>query len=240
MDLDYLSAIESDANRIAERAEAAPATRVPSCPDWDLAALAGHVGWVHRMATAALTATGKPDLSQIPSAPAGEEVQFLRDGMEPLLTAMRTRKPDEPCWNFSGQHQFVDFWPRRQAHETLIHRWDAENAAGSAGELPATLAADGIDEWLGLFGAMRLRGKDTSAIGGSIHLHSTDAPGEWTLTFPESGPTVTQGHSKGDVAARGSAQGLILMIWNRIPTDDPSFEVLGDRAVLERWLELLR
>src|SRR5215469_3181220 len=42
------------------------------------------------------------------------------------------------------------FWIRRMAHETLVHRADAQLAAGAAPEplIEAEVAADAIDEWL--------------------------------------------------------------------------------------------
>jgi uncharacterized protein (TIGR03083 family) len=242
MDLDYLGAIASDAERMAAAGSSSPTTRVPSCPDWDLAALCAHQGWVHRMATLALSSASieRPDLSQIPSAPAGHEAEFLREGVEPLLSAMRARKSDEPAWNFTSQSKTVGFWPRRQAHETLIHRWDAERALGMPSDLPAALATDGIDEWFNVFLPARLRQKDLSALGGSIHMHCTDVEGEWILNVADGTMRVEHGHAKGDVAARGPAQALLLMIWHRMPADDASLEVFGDRAVLDRWLELLK
>jgi len=243
MDVDYLAAITTNAERIAAAADRSPATRVPSCPDWNLAELAGHQGWVFRMATAALTSTGKPDLAAVPSAPPGQETEFLRDAVAPLLAAIRSTSPDEPCWNFSGQNQVAGFWGRRQANESLIHRWDAENALGTATDLPVAEAVDGIDEWFAVYLPMRFRKVDPTPIAGSIHLHctdGTDGAGEWTLIVADGAIRVERGHAKGDVAARGPAPRLLLMIWGRVATDDPSLEIFGDGGVLDRWLGLIR
>ena len=46
-------------------------------------------------------------------------------------------------------------------------------------------------------------------------------------------------HAKGSVAVRVPAQTLLLLIWNRIATDDPSVNLFGDDSVLQRFLGLL-
>ena len=43
-------------------------------------------------------------------------------------------------------------------------------------------------------------------------------------------------HAKGDVALRGPAEDLLLVMWRRRPLD--VLDVLGDRAVAERLLEV--
>src|SRR4051812_46896078 len=240
MAVDYLQAIVSDTERMAKAGTIAPTTLVPSCPEWDVAALCAHQGWVHRMATLATSSVERPDFSGIPSAPPGHEVEYLRAGVTPLIETLKNRPSDQPAWNFSGQHQVVGFWARRQALETMVHRWDAERAIGQPSEFPTALAADGIDEWLVSFAPRRLRGKDLSLIAGSIHLHCTDTEGEWTITIVDGKARVEQGHAKGDVAARGRAESLMLLMWNRIGSQDPALEIFGDRSVLDRWLELLQ
>ena len=42
-------------------------------------------------------------------------------------------------------------------------------------------------------------------------------------------------HAKGDVAARGTASDLALLVWGR---RRPSVEVFGDEAALDAWLAL--
>ena len=66
-----------------------------------------------------------------------------RAGSSPPITAAG----DEPVWAF-GRLAPASFWARRQSHETMVHRADAELAVGRDVVLDAGLAADGIDEWL--------------------------------------------------------------------------------------------
>ena len=65
------------------------------------------------------------------------------------------------------------------AHETAVHRVDAEHAAGREHRLAPELAADGIDEFLEFF--FPLAAADAPPLAGSVHLHCTDADGEWTV-----------------------------------------------------------
>ena len=59
--------------------------------------------------------------------------------------------------------------------------------------------------------------------------------GEWLVTLGPEGPTVEHAHAKGDVAVRGTASDLLLLLWNRVPVD--RCEVFGDAGLLDRWRE---
>jgi hypothetical protein len=64
-----------------------------------------------------------------------------------LVDALGAAEPSDEAWTWSQDHT-VAFIYRRQAHEALIHRRDAELAAGTITPFPADLAADGVDEVL--------------------------------------------------------------------------------------------
>jgi len=73
----------------------------------------------------------------------------------------------------------------------------------------------------------------------TMHLHATDVAesaageGEWLVTLGPEGLTVDHKHAKGDVAVRGTASDLLLLLWNRVSAD--RCEVFGDAALLEQW-----
>ena len=119
---------------------------------------------------------------------------------------------------------------RRMAHETAMHLWDAQQAAGRGPAIEPVLASDGIDEFLDHF----LGADDAAeAVGGSVHLHCTDVPGEWTVRPQDDGGfLVAREHAKGDAALRGSAGDLLLVLWRRLPLD--TIDVVGDAAVAAR------
>ena len=48
---------------------------------------------------------------------------------------------------------------------------------------------------------------------------------------------VLPGHAKADVAVRGPAVSLLLVLTRRLPSADPGIEILGDQALFTHWLE---
>ena len=67
-------------------------------------------------------------------------------------------------------------------------------------------------------------------VGGSVHLHSTDGDGEWTLRAGDDGAiVVTRDHAKADAALRGEANDLLLVLWRRLPID--AVDVFGDEQL---------
>ena len=232
--------------------EAGLACPIPTCPEWTLRELAVHVGRAHRWAAAIVgTRTAEfipfrsvPD-GKLPDDPAGRG-PWLRAGAARLIDTVQ-EAGGAPVWTFGGLRP-AGFWARRMAHETAVHRADAEIAAGRVPGLAPDLAADAIDEWLGfLSGVFSETGdgpdprRDALPPGRALHVHATDdglaGAGEWTLRSEASGITLERGHAKGDVAARGPAARLLFVLVRRLPADDPGVQVIGDAAVLARWLE---
>ena len=58
------------------------------------------------------------------------------------------------------------------------------------------------------------------------------------VTLTDAGFTWGHGHGKGDVAARGAAGDLLLLVYGRLQADDERFQRFGDTALLDRWLRL--
>jgi uncharacterized protein (TIGR03083 family) len=224
------------------------ALTVPTCPDWTLRQLITHVGRAHRWA-AEITATRSAELIPFRSVPDGklpgdpsQHGPWLRAGARRLIEAVREAGAD-PVWAFGGMVP-ASFWGRRMAHETLVHRVDAELATGRAVIIAPDLAADAIDEWLGFqTGPVLSRGDPRAQAlpeGRVLHVHATDdgldGTGEWLVRPAPSGVTVEPGHGKGDVALTGPAARLLLVLLRRLPPSDPAVEVFGDAGLLERWL----
>ena len=146
---------------------------------------------------------------------------------------------DDPVWTFDGPRP-ATFWARRMAHETAVHRADAQITAGREPEFDPVLAVDGIDEWLGSMSGIGASDPRVDALpdGAVLHVHVTDegVDGEWLVRRDGGSVTVEPGHGKGDVAVRGPAGRLLLVLLRRVPPDDPQVEVLGDAALFTRWL----
>jgi len=234
----YLDAIRDNATVLVDAAETAGLdAAVPSCPEWAVADLLAHIGRVHRWAAA--NAARPPDAEfpgwskEVPTPPAEERPAWVREGASMLVDAL-SHPPETPAWSWVPPST-IGFWQRRQAHETAMHRVDAQLAAGAPPDpIDAPLAADGIDEWLGLLGAMGLHDRFGGA-GETIHFHCTDVDGEWLVRLEKDHIDIEREHGKGDVAARGSASDLICWLQGRAPVE--RLEVFGEADLLARWRE---
>jgi uncharacterized protein (TIGR03083 family) len=228
----YAAALRRDGAALAAAAETDLRAAVPACPGWDVAELVWHMGGVHHFWGAiARDALSSPDAVRAPDRPQLTElVDWYRAGVERLAATLESADPSTPVWTWAPRKD-VGFIQRRMAHETAVHRWDAESAVGVPGPIDAALAVDGIDEFLDVF--LPFEG-DLGASGESVHLHCTDAPGEWLVEIADGKLDVSRTHGKGDVAARGGASDLLLLLWRRVPMS--RVDVHGDRAALERFL----
>src|SRR5205823_7007051 len=81
-----------------------------------------------------------------PGDRAGLAAFFDRASRE-LADVLAATPPDTRAWTWS-EDQTVGFIRRRQAHEALIHRVDAELTAGRRTPMDPGLSADGVDEAL--------------------------------------------------------------------------------------------
>src|SRR5487761_1601925 len=130
---DHISCLRREGDLLARAAERAGLDApVPSCPGWRSRDLLAHLGFVHRWAT---------------SYVAAERTEATREPGEQEIAALAPADPAVRCWTFLPAPSPLAFWARRQAHETAIHRVDAQlaaTAAGPGGELdpfPPGLAA---------------------------------------------------------------------------------------------------
>jgi uncharacterized protein (TIGR03083 family) len=230
---EYIAALRSNAAAAAWAAHDTPAdTIVPSCPEWTLRDLVRHLGSHHRWVAGNLDRPPDGEMFDgFAHAPDGAADEWLQAGAEALATKLEGIDPATPCWTWVPFDHTAGFWARRTAQETAMHRWDAQNAAGAPDALEADFAVDGIDEYLGLL--PMFPGRDFPI--GSIHLHSTDATGEWLVRVDSQGMHVSREHAKGDVAVRGPASDLLLVLYGRKPTDE--IDVFGDAALFDRFRE---
>lgn len=234
----WTDAIEENARQLADAArQAGLGAPVPTCPGWDVADLVHHLGGVHQWVAHIIgtRAQSNPDFHGTPPGPAGP-LSWFEEGAADLVALLRGVGEADLVWTFRGVAP-ADFWHRRMAHETVVHRADAEAAAGRATEVaPPGLAVDGIDEYLGMLRSRpRFSPGAFDGIEASYHFHATDTEGEWMLTFAGGQLAVERAHGKADVAVRGPAGRLELLMYNRRGAD--GLDVLGDAALLGTWRE---
>jgi len=230
----FVHAIRREGAALADATRAAGVERpVPTCGEWTIGDLCSHVGRLHRWATEIVARRPADPVGHwkqlaVPDGPA--LVDFVAQGYGPLADVLAAAGAEESCWSWTDQRT-VEFWSRRQANELAVHRWDAQLAAGRPEPIDRDLAVDGIQE---LFDILPFRpGGSPTGNGETMHLHCTDGDGEWLVRLEPDGVTVVNEHAKGDVAARGGASDLLLMMWGRVPVD--RLEVFGDASLLVRW-----
>ncbi|MFF8025295.1 maleylpyruvate isomerase family mycothiol-dependent enzyme [Streptomyces sp. NPDC007896] len=228
---------------------------VPTCPDWSLERLVRHTGGALRWVELIVRTKAQENVhdEQVPllEGPAAEGDPaaldaWLAETGEMLVAALREAGPATKVWAWAGDLS-SGFWARRMTHELVIHRADATPAAGLPYEVAPDVAADAIDEWLGIIEfVQRTRPHDAAAAalrgpGRSIHLHATDTPpeldAEWVVELTEEGVVWRRDHEKATVALRGPLTDVLLAFYRRLPLDDGRLEVLGERELLDLWLE---
>lgn len=209
---------------------------VPTTPDWTVRDLLGHTGGVHRWATEFVRGrTDPPSDSNLAEPPGDDELlDWFRTGHEDLAVALEKAPADLDCWTFFPAPTPLAFWARRQAHETAVHRLDAEAASGSSSSYDTAFAVDGIDELLLGFYA-RPKGRLVTDPQRTLGIQVTDGkPGdEWQITIGPTGRTVERGVSRGDCVICGPADAVYRVLWNR--ADPSTVDMSGNGKVFELW-----
>ncbi len=238
----HIAHLGQEGERFAEAAAAAGLDgAVPTCPGWQVRDLVQHLSGVHRWATAYVL-TGNPGPTTEAEdagffAPVEDDklIPQFRRGHAALVAALAGAPSELECWTFLEAPSPLAFWARRQAHETTIHRVDAEAAAGRASGCAAKLGADGIDELLRGF-LSRPRGRLVADPPVSLAVRTTDTGDAWTIRIEPAGRTVTSGADDADCRVTGTASDLYLLLWNRRPLDR-RVTVEGVAGVLDLWRE---
>jgi uncharacterized protein (TIGR03083 family) len=239
--IDFVAEIRRESDRFYRlAADADPETRVLSCPEWDVADLVWHLGEVHWFwRTVVETQASDPEAVEAakPDRPAAypDVIAFGRAQAEGLLAALSTTADDVPVWTWAlddADHS-VGFIRRHQVQEVAVHRFDLELAALGAGSpIDPQSAADSIDEALHI--VLPWTVDADKPLSGSVHIHCTDVPGEW---YVEPAGDVERVHRKGDVALRGGASELLLVMYKRLTSD--TLDIVGDGAVAQDFLARL-
>jgi len=162
---------------------------------------------------------------------------WFHAGAADLHERFRAADPAEQVWTWSADHS-VGFWQRMQAIEAAVHRWDAENAVGSARALDAALAADAVGQTFEVMAPMRRSvGKAPPGHGERFVFQRTDGPGRWAVRFD--GDAVLPGAPGGqyDIQISGTASDLALFLWQRAVTG--KLDIQGDTSLLSRYFTLV-
>ncbi|MFI0938148.1 maleylpyruvate isomerase family mycothiol-dependent enzyme [Streptomyces sp. NPDC021020] len=242
--IDYVAHLQREGELLADAAaEAGEHAPVPTCPGWTTGDLVRHTSTFHRWAARIVAERlhGPVPEDPMPAEPVGEALlPWFREGHGELVRTLRAAGQETDCWVFlpSPAPSPVAFWARRQAHETAVHRVDAESArGGELSPLEPEFAADGIDELLTGFHA-RARSRVRTERPRVLQVRPTDTDAAWTVRLTADAPPRTErsvDDAPADCELTGPAQDLYLMLWNRLPHDVAA--ITGDTALAALWRE---
>jgi uncharacterized protein (TIGR03083 family) len=253
----YLDVLRNESRALARAAEKNLDIPLPSCPGWTEATLLGHLGLVYiSIARNVAEGLGKDivqeieDLRLAPEYEAWASAELSQDCLPPkvvewfrncadrLQETLESTDVQTPVWTWFPPDQTAGFWMRRMAHETAVHRWDAQLAFGDPETIGAGLARDGIDEVFDIYQPTHCRPKSaTAGSGETYHFHITDGDGDWLVRFVGEGMTVSRETGAADVIIQGPAYDLLLFLWHRIPAE--RLQVLGEASFVDRYFDLV-
>jgi uncharacterized protein (TIGR03083 family) len=252
----YLRHLETESRRFRDVvAGCDPATRVPSCPDWTAADLVWHLGvevqdfwaWVVRHRPR----HPRDGYEEPPRPTTYDDLLGLFDERSAaLVEALRTAHPADEAWTWASE-QTAGFTFRRQALEALVHRVDAELAAGTSSPIDPALATDGVDEVLAvMYGGTPAWG---TFHGLPQHLRvdviDTDTRiwvqlGRFSGTDPDGShhdeddiTVVTDPGVEPDAVVSGPSEALLLRLWRR--GDGAETHVSGDLTVVDHLRQVI-
>ena len=245
---------------------------VPPCSPWQVKDLLRHTGYVHRWAARHIAECpdtvldGPPEADILGGGPPDPDLlAWFRAGHSALVETLSTADPGLVCATFMDAPSSLAFWARRQAHETAIHRADAESASGVRPEYEPDFAIDGIDELIMGFGqrrkyrpsadgdaSMRVRVTDTGHAwhvgteGGRLQARREDG-GLLQADREDGGPDSASPDSASPDSASpaactvtGPASGLYLFLWHRSGAAQASVTISGDVSFLDVWQSSVR
>jgi len=247
----HIDELRRQGDLLADAAERAGLdAAVPPCPPWLVKDLLRHTGFIHRWAARHITecpdrvldGPPEPDILRGGAADPDLLAWFLA-GHAALVETLSTADPGLRCATFIDSPSPLAFWARRQAHETAVHRADANSASGIVAEYEPEFAADGIDELIVGFGQRR-KYRPSADRGGSMQVRTTDTGHAWRVGTEGGRIQARREKSPGlDLAecmVSGPASGLYLFLWNRSDAARVGVTVSGNPGFLSSWQSSVR
>lgn len=247
--------LEAESERFRDVLGGTEANRgVPSCSAWSAADLLWHLIEVQGFwAEIVARRLADPDSVTRLTRPEAydESLALFEKAHRSLRAALDGADDREAAWTWADE-QTVGFIRRRQAHEALIHRVDAELTAGAeVRPVDPEVAADGVDEMLTVM-------VDGIPPWGSFHpdaetlrLEADDFPRSWGLHFgrfrgtsPESGNTydldtaaLETDPRRSDCVVGGSSWELDRWLWGR--ADESAVRIDGRTVLASRLRSII-
>lgn len=235
----FIESLRTSAARFSDAVRHGPLDApVAACPGWTLTDLAHHMGMIHRWARLAALTAAPPDQAAIeppPTGDAGELASWIDAGAAALAPVLAGLDPDASTWHPFPVPKVAAVWPRRQAHETQVHAWDAERAVGPTSPLDPAIAADGIAEYFEIIAPRIITRDRRQAPLGSMTIDCADTDFRLVVSSPDGSTVQVQRAASTDEARSpllwGPAEYILLMLWGRAerPTG-------GHDRVVGEWL----
>jgi uncharacterized protein (TIGR03083 family) len=220
--VDYLSAIRQEAAAISAAASLGLTTPILRYPGWTMLDLITHTGGVHRWVTAVVRDRSQeriPRHSYADEMPPDHAIGWFETGVRELVATLESVDPETAVWSLSDDRTAA-FWHRRMAHETALHRWDAQLAHGAPVPIDPDLAVSALGESLDIYVTRRLDGQDISGSGETVHLCCADRPAGWRIALEPSAVQVkplANAVDTADADISGGASDLWLFVMGRLP-----------------------
>lgn len=242
---EHITAVGREAEVFAEAARhGGLEADIEGCPGWNMRDLVRHLSEIHLWAAARVAKrTSKlfpDDISEhTESWPElavfwpddGDLVDWYLETNANLVRSLESASPTDDMPTFLPAPSPLAMWARRQAHETAVHRFDAQNASGAGTGFDPVFASDGIDELVRAFAPRSTKFPVASTRTAVIHAADTDDT--WHVTFAPDGITTTRGDGPADMTLTGDASDLYLVLWNR--NEGSTVSVEGDGELLDLW-----
>jgi uncharacterized protein (TIGR03083 family) len=250
---EHIAALRREGGLLAAAAELAGLeAAVPPCQPWLVKDLLRHTGYIHRWAARHITECpdhvidGPPEADILRGGAADPDLlAWFRAGHTALVDALSTADPGLQCATLMPAASPLAFWARRQAHETAIHRADADSASGIRPEYEPEFASDGIDELIMGFGQRR-KYRPSADHDGSMQVHATDTGDTWHVGAEGGSIQARREHSGAGPTSSvgctltGPASGLYMFLWNRSDAATADVSITGDTAFLAGWQSSVR
>jgi uncharacterized protein (TIGR03083 family) len=249
---EHLDALRLQGALLADAAERAGLdAAVPPCPPWLVKDLLRHAGYIHRWAARHITEGPESVIDGPPEedilrrgAPDPELLDWFRAGHAALVGTLTAADPALKCATFMPAPSPLAFWARRQAHETAIHRADAESASGTVPEYAPDFSADGIDELIMGFGQRRKYQPGAGGDGGRLSVLAADTGDAWLIEAHQGRLQPRRDTADGTegvgCTVSGPASGVYLFLWNRADDASADVTVSGDPGLLRSWQASVR
>ena len=242
---EYLAHLDADSHLLAAAAARGLESAVPCCPGWIVRDLVAHMGEVISQKSDLVSGGWADEWPPRNTLPDGADpLEWYRAEAGRLYEVLAAADPAAPAVTF-GRDKTVAFWFRRMAHESLVHRVDAEQAHGYESSVDPELAVDGVAELFDVFVTGYPKWASFRPNGDVVRVETADRT--WTVRLGEAfgsrdgreykKPTsVLDADAAPDTTITGGPDRVMLWMWGRAPIEQVT--VAGSLDAAKRFRQV--